>query len=83
MKVKDAQALLSTMPPDADMHYAWHGEARSAVCHIWLARNGNVIIADQDEAMDVVEERPVDAPREEGSHWATPWLNDEGKGKSP
>lgn len=81
MKVKDAQALLATMPPDADMKSVWHGEARSEVCHIWLARSGDVILADQDEPVHLVEDRPVDAPSEEGSSWVTPWLHDECKEK--
>ena len=81
MKVKDALELLSQMPPDADLRYLWDGEARSVVCHVWKARNGDVILADQDEPVYAVDERPADAPSEEDSLWRTPWLGDESKDK--
>lgn len=73
MKVKDALKLLSQMPPDAELRYLWDGEARSVVRHVWMARNGDVILADQDEPVQVVDERPANAPGEEDSSWSTPW----------
>ena len=72
MNVAKLMEKLWTMPRDAEVGYVWDGEVRSNVEHIWLARNGNVVLADCDHYVYSGDSRPIDAPTtEQNRYWKT------------
>lgn len=73
MKVKDLIQALKNMPDDADVLHLWDGEPRTAIEHVWLARDGSVITADFNMVCYSNAPRPSDAPTTaEEPYWSTP-----------
>ena len=73
MKVSNLIEKLSSLPPEADVGYVWDGEVRSYVSHVWLARDGSVVLADYGDVLYDGDKRPADAPTEsENRYWETP-----------
>jgi hypothetical protein len=73
VKVCDLIAALSEMPPTAEVWHLWDGEARTQIEHVWLARSGAVVTADNREVAYSTEDRPESAPTEEqDQYWKTP-----------
>lgn len=71
MKVKKLIQLLSKMPREAEFGYAWDGEVRSEVGFVWLARNGEVVLADNGPIYST-NGRPANAPSEKDVKYWTP-----------
>ena len=73
MNVTELIAALQTMPADADVLHLWDGAARSGIKHVWLARNGSVVTADNAEVCYYTDDRPLDAPTsEQAPYWQSP-----------
>ena len=70
MLVSDLIAALRAMPQDASVSYLWDGAPRSDANHVWLARTGQVILADFGDVCYDEEDRPADAP--DGRWWSAP-----------
>lgn len=68
MTAKDLISVLASMPPDANVTYLWDGGARSIIEKVWLARSGEVVIADNDEICLNTSDRPVNAPTAKECH---------------
>lgn len=80
MKAAKLIDALRTMPPDAEVFHLWDGEARTVIEHVWLARDGNVLTADNSMVCYSTETRPVDAPTsDENRYWQTPGAPEEPK----
>ena len=78
MKVGKLIELLQTMPQDAEVLHLWDGEPRTGIEHVWLARDGSVVTADNRMVCYSTESRPADAPTEkEDRYWHTPQADDE------
>lgn len=71
MRVKELKELLAAMPDDAFVRYVWDGEPRSTVRHVWLARCGAVMLADEREVVYSADSRPKEAPGDEEPYWHT------------
>lgn len=69
MNVRELKAKLELMPDDAEVCYIWDGEPRSTVSHVWLARCGVVMIADDGDVVYYAEDRPENAPEDDESCW--------------
>lgn len=61
MKVSELIARLQAMPPEAEVGYYWDSAARSVVDHVWLTRDGRVLVADDDETIET-RDRPEGVP---------------------
>jgi hypothetical protein len=73
MKVKELIVALSSLPPDANVTHLWDGEARTAINHVWLARNGEVVTADDNMVCYSEGSRPCTAPTQaQDRFWRTP-----------
>ena len=73
MKVSELVEVLMTMPGDAEVLHLWDGEARTGIEHVWLARDGNVITADNGMVCYSTETRPASAPTsDEDNYWSSP-----------
>ncbi len=58
MKVKELIESLKQMPQDAYVWHLWDGEARTQIKHVWLAREGRVITADDKQVCYTGKTRP-------------------------
>ena len=74
MTVARLLAALARMPLTADVRYVYDGEARSDVDHVWLSRDGHVVLAQSDEPVYSKESQPSNAVEEDG-YWYTPVQN--------
>lgn len=73
MTVGELVARLRELPQDAAVGYVYDGEVRGSVLHVWLARDGCVVLADANDVVYSTSSRPVDAPTEkEDRYWRTP-----------
>jgi hypothetical protein len=73
MTAAELMQLLETMPPDARVWHVWDGEARTEVEHVWLARDGTVVTADNNQVLYSTESRSEDAPTsDQEPYWCTP-----------
>lgn len=73
MNVRDLIKALSAMPEDAEVWHLWDGECRTAIEHVWLARDGTVVTSDYSEVCYSTESRPTSAPTsEENYYWKSP-----------
>lgn len=76
MKVRELIDALKVMPAGAEVLHLWDGKARTAIEHVWIARDGNVITADNGMVCYLTETRPAEAPTsEEDMYWETPELS--------
>jgi hypothetical protein len=62
MMVRELIEKLLTMPADASVLYVWDGEARSEVTSVWLARSGDVIMAERGQYVYSENSRPPFSP---------------------
>lgn len=77
MKVPELIKVLKLMPSNAKVYHLWDGEARTEIKHVYLARSGNVITADDRQVAYCNEDRPISAPTsDEDQYWETPIDND-------
>ena len=67
MNVRELIEALGSLPPDAKVTYLWDGEPRSTVVHAYLARSGDVVLADDCEPVFDQEDRPIGA--QAGERW--------------
>ena len=74
MNVRELIEALGSLPQDAKVTYLWDGEPRSTVVHAYLARSGDVVLADDCELVYDQEDRPVGAQADEC--WLTSDLTD-------
>lgn len=76
MTVRELIRKLELLPPDAEVYYAWDGGARSEAAHVYQARGGHVVIADENEVLYSAQDRPPGAPDEKGDpYWETPTIS--------
>jgi len=74
MNVLELIEALGSLPPDAKVTYLWDGAPGSTVVHAYLARSGDVVLADDCEPVYDQEDRPVGAQADEC--WLTSDLTD-------
>ena len=67
MNVLELIEALGSLPPDAKVTYLWDGAPGSTVVHAYLARSGDVVLADDCEPVFLVVDRPVGA--QAGERW--------------
>ena len=73
MTVGELIEKLREFEPNVEVMRAWDGAARSNVETVWLARGGYVVLAGYNDVIYHTEDRPPDAPTEEGeTYWYTP-----------
>jgi hypothetical protein len=73
MQVKKLIKALKQMPQDAYVWHLWDGEARTQIKHVWLAREGRVITADDEQVCYTGKTRPKGSPTEKKEpYWKTP-----------
>lgn len=72
MTVAEIIGELRKMPQDLDVLHVWDGAPRTAIKHVWLARDKSAVItADDSEVVYSAEYRPESAPGEEERYWYT------------
>lgn len=64
MKVTELIDLLEDLPLYADVHILFDGDERGDVDCVFLAKNGMVMVASENEPIYGDEARPVKAPTE-------------------
>lgn len=70
MKVSELIEALKAMPQDAEVGHVWDGAYRTDICHVWVARNGKVMTADDDMVVYYTDDRPEGAPtQDEADSW--------------
>jgi hypothetical protein len=80
MKVAKLIECLQAMPANADVFQLWDGELRTAIEHVWLAKDGSVGTGDFDQVLYTGDSRPVGAPTsEQDPYWRTPSQSDRGE----
>ena len=67
MNVRELIEALGSLPQDAKVTYLWDGEPRSTVVHAYLARSGDVVLADDCEPVYELEDQPDHA--QAGERW--------------
>lgn len=73
MTVAELIAALSTLPPAARVLMAYDGAARNDVDFVWLARSGEVVLAEAGEYLDNTDDRPAEAPTADVErYWCPP-----------
>jgi hypothetical protein len=73
MIVRKLIEALGAMPQDAEVLHLWDGAPRTGIEHVWLARSGDVMTADDEMVAYDTDARPLDAPTaEEDEYWKTP-----------
>lgn len=78
MKVSQLIDILQTMPKDAEVWCVWDGAPRTGVEAVWMARSGQVMLADPGDVVYGTEDRPASAPTEEEEpYWSVPELPSE------
>ena len=75
MKVEELIKELKKMPANAEVYSLWDGSPRTRANTVHLARNGKVVIADNDSVVYYNTARPIEAPTElENGFWKTPGI---------
>lgn len=73
MKVSELIGALGIMPPDARVMGLYDGAARLSVEYAYLARSGDVVLAEKGDPVYYDSDRPGDAPTEaQDRHWTIP-----------
>ena len=71
MTVKELSKELKKMPSSAKVRYHRDGGAYSTASHVWLARDGFIVISDGDVCYNTGD-RPKDAPTERKNRYWHP-----------
>ena len=75
MTVQQLINKLHELPHYAKVWFIWDGAARSEADHVWLAKSGDVVIAEADDMVYYDDDRPMDAPfAKDAPYWRTPKL---------
>ena len=73
MKVSELIEELKSMPQDMEVAHLWDGAPRTLINHVWLARDGYVVTADDRMVCYETGARPINAPtEEEDRYWESP-----------
>lgn len=62
MNAKELRKLLENLPDDANVKALWDGEVRSQVRHVWITRDGDIVLADQNQDVFHAADYPKDIP---------------------
>jgi hypothetical protein len=65
MMVGELITALQALPSDALVMHLWDGGTYTEINHVWLARNGSVVTADDEMVCYRTDDRPTDAPTAE------------------
>lgn len=80
MNARELIELLSKLPPDVEVCALYDGSYKMELDCVWLSRQGTILIASSEEAVDSTEDRPEGAPtREEKPWWRCPNMIESGQ----
>jgi len=72
MKVSELIECLKAMPQDSLVMHLWDGECHTEINHVWVARNGVVVTADNGMVCYSDADRPTNAPSsKDDPYWRT------------
>ena len=69
MKAEELINELKKLPPKADVHLLWDGEARSSCEIVFLSKGDYIVLCDEMDVIYSDESRPKDAPTEKENRY--------------